>query len=366
MNNFLKVGQTLVFTRALAVCAAFAGSAGALAQELAPTEAPAKPLALQAAEDYAQQARYPEWSQALARGAADPLIEDRTPTRQYGRGPNGADPRLTVWASAVSARPGEAITLYATLANVKKASPLPLGNLAKAPALGGAKVTGEIVTYRGDSIGTVAYLDGGIAPDAKAGDGIYTARYPLPAAYAPALGQADSLMVKVEAVLADGEVRHAAGGFVFSNPSARLTGAFQDRAKNGNLVIAAEVEVLAPGRVHLAGTLADAAGRPFATAQTANDLQPGKHWMNLPFYGLAFHDRGLAGAFRLASVSLTSTQGMPNALGPVLTDAHTTAPYALAQLSDKPFGRPDLVDAARRLKADALGAPASPGNPDDR
>lgn len=364
MNNFLKAGQTLVFTRALAVCAAFAVPAGALAQGLALAEKPAEPLALRAAEDYAQRARYPEWSQALERGAADPLIEDRTPTRQTGRGPNGADPRLTVWTSAVSAQPGEAITLYATLDNAKKASPLPLGN--QAPVLDGAQVTGELVTYRGDSIGAVAYLDDGVAPDAKAGDRIYTARYRLPAAYAPALGQADSLMVKVEAVLADGEVRHAAGGFVFSNPSARLTGAFQDRAENGNLVIAAEVEVLAPGRVHLAGTLADAAGRPFVTAQTADGLQPGKHWMNLPFYGLAFHDHGAAGAFRLASASLTSTQGMPNALGPVLVDAHTTAPYALAQLSDKPFGRPELVDAAQRLRADAQSAHTPSGDPNAR
>lgn len=356
---------TCVFTRALAVCAAFAAPAGVLAQqELAPTGAPTEPLALQAAAEYAQQARYPEWSQLLARGAADPLLEDRTPTRQTRRGPNGADPQLTVWASAVSAQPGEAITLYAALGNARKAS-LP-EVVAKEAALRGAKVTAELVTYRGDSLDTVAYADDGVAPDAKAGDGIYSARYSLPAAYAPALGQADSLLVKVEAVLANGEARHAAGGFIFSNPAARLTGAFQDRAENGNLAIAAEVEVLAPGRVHLSGTLADAAGRPFVTSQTANDLQPGKHWIDLRFYGLAFHDHGLAGAFRLASVSLTSTQGMPNALGPVLANAHTTAPYALTQLSDKPFGRPDLVDTARRLKADALDARGPQGDPNAR
>lgn len=328
----------------------------ALAPVLATAEPVAQPLALQAAADYAQLARYPQWSTALPAGAADPLLGDRVPTRQSRLGPDGAGPRLTVWASTVSALPGDSVTLYATLTAVPGKPTLLEAAPAAGSAVTGATVTGELAGRQLGTLGTVRYRDDGQAPDSVAGDGLYTARYVLPTATRPALGQADSVMVTVSAALEGGELRKAAGGFQFSNPSARLTGRYADRVRDGNLVIAAEVEALAPGRVHLAGTLGDASGQPLATAQAAQALSAGRQWMELTFYGLAFHDRNAAGALTLASVALTSVGTMPNALGPVVTDAHRTRPYVLAQFTRAPYNDPALLEQARRLQLDAAPA----------
>lgn len=326
----------------------------ALLPVLAQAQTAVQPLGLSAARDYAQQARYPDWSQALEVGAVDPLLDARLPTRQSRLGPNGAGPRLTVWASTISALPGDTVTLYASLANTSSAARgLLEGMPAASSAVTGAAVSGTLVAQQLGPLATVSYRDDGVAPDALAGDGIYTSRYSLPTAKTPALGSADSVMVTVDAILANDELRRAAGGFQFSNPAARLTGRYTDAIKNGNLVIAAEVEVLAPGRVHLSGTLADALNQPFATAQAARVLTPGKQWLELSFYGLAFHDRQISGAVKLASVALSSTGGMPNALGPVIADAHVTKAYALPQFTSASFNHPDLLENARRLQLDA-------------
>lgn len=330
----------------------------ALVPALARAEPTVNPLALQAAADYAQQARYPQGSTVLPAGAVDPLVDDRVPTRQSRLGPNGAGPRLTVWASTISALPGDTVTLYAALTTVGGAPTLLEALPSPGTAVSGARVSGDVAGRALGTLGTVAYRDDGLAPDSLAGDGIYTARFTLPSAPAPALGQADSVMVTVAAVLGNGELRKAAGGFQFSNPAARLTGRYTDAVRNGDLVIAAELEVLAPGRVYLSGTLADTAGQPFATAQATRTLSTGKRWVELPFYGLAFHDRNVAGPVSLASVSVTSTQGMPNALGPVVTNAHRTKPYTLAQFTRAPFNDPTLLEQARRLQREASVAPS--------
>ncbi|MBI2382938.1 MAG: hypothetical protein HYV18_02565 [Gammaproteobacteria bacterium] len=315
------------------------------------------PLALRAAQDYAQLARYPHSSIVIEAGGVDPLLDARQPSRQSRLGPNGAGPRLTVWASTVGALPGAAVTLFASLTHTGGAPSLVESAPTPGSAVTGAKVGGELIGRTLGALGTVTYRDDGRAPDTLAGDGIYTARYTLPARRAPALGTADSVMVKVDAVLSSGELRRAAGGFQFSNPAARLTGRYTDAVRDGNLVVAAELEVLAPGRVHLSGTLADALGQPFAAAQAAKELAPGKQWLELSFYGLAFHDRQVSGAVSLASVALASTTAMPNALGPVTTNVHTTRAYELVQFTRLPFDNPDLVETSRRLQADALRAP---------
>lgn len=335
---------------ALLLCAATLGGL-AHAQTAQPT---VKPLALSAAEDYAQLARYPQWSTVLEAGATDPMLADRMPSRQTILGPNGAGPRLTVWASTISALPGDTVTLYAALASTATGlRSLAEGVGTSRSAVTGAAISGELVGQNLGTLGTVTYLDNGVAPDTRAGDGIYVARFTLPADKAPALGTADSVMVKVTAVLANEERRQIAGGFQYSNPAARLTGRYTDAIRDGNLVVAAELDVLAPGRVYLSGTLADVADLPFATAQAAQVLQPGKQWMELAFYGLAFHDRAVAGSVKLASVAATSTNGMPNALGPVVSNAHVTRAYSLPQFTRASFNEPGLMEAAQRLQLDA-------------
>lgn len=317
---------------------------------LAQAEISVTPLALKAAQDYQVQARYPEWSQAIEVGGFDPVISDRSPTRQSRMGPDGAGPRLSVWMSDMTALPGQTVTLYAQLDNADKGAP---GLLDKgAEPIKVDSVSAEIIGEHTGSFGDVIVLRPAIQ-ELPVGNSspIYSAQYTLPADKAPALGQAESLMVKTEAVLEGGDLRRAAGGFVYSNPAARLTGNITDRIVDGNLVMAIEMEVLAPGRIHMAGTAANDLGVPFAVAQNAGHFEPGIRTLELSFYGLAFHERAISGPVTLSSLALTSANGMPNAMAPLASDLHVTKPVVAAQFSALPFNDPLKLEAAARALA---------------
>jgi hypothetical protein len=291
-------------------------------------------FARQTAAEYRQLARYPESSRALQPGDKDPIREKRMPTKQTARGPERT-PSLSVWAAKLSVEVGKPVDLFA--------QPL----LADKPAIP-LEVTGEIANA-GGIVAQVVYHDDGRAPDLQAGDGIWSARLRLPAGLEPE--SAESYMVRVKARMLDGDVREAAGGFLYSNPAAHLTGRYKDSLVNGNLVISAEVEVREAGRFHLAGTLYTLKGEPVGTAQAAAQLAPGRRWIALSFYGLMFHDRKAAGPYRLGSLALATTSRMPNALNDLVENAYTTRAYPLQLMTAQPFGDPKLLDAAARLEA---------------
>ena len=121
---------------------------------------------------------------------------------------------------------------------------------------------------------------------------------------------------------------------------------------DGNLVIAAQVDVQEAGRFHLAGTLYTLQGEPVGTARAAAQLQPGRQWINLSFYGLMFHDRNVAGPFHLGALAFSATSRMPNALNDLVENAYVTKPFKLAVMTARPFGDVKLLDAAARLEAE--------------
>lgn len=291
------------------------------------------PLARSAAADYRAQARYPEHSHALEAGRPDPVADRYTPTRHSLGGPDGAPPRLSVWADAVAFQSPEPVDLFATLMG---------------PGRHTAVITGDVEDATGRKIGEVIYLDDGVAPDAHAGDGIYSARFEMPADATPDLAQA--YLVKVDAGLENGDFRRVAAGFLYTSPWAELTGNFRDRVVDGDLVVSAEVSVERSGRFHLEGAVHTMSGDPVGWAQTAVELEPGTHWVDLSFYGLMFQDRHVNGPVRLGSVALTTTGAMPNGLGDPLFDAYTTGPVRGERMRSEPFGRKDLLDAAARLE----------------
>jgi hypothetical protein len=313
-------------------------AAPALAGRPAAAQVEPGKLARDTAKDYRQQARYPASSRPLGAGEGDPIQAKRIPTRQTRRGPDEAEPAISFWAAKVCFEKGQPVDLYATLETQ--------GKTVKAPA----EVTGEIVGAQGGITALVAYRDDGKGADRKAGDGVYSARWtPQGIEDAPAA----SYMVRVKARLANGDLREAAGGFLYSDPAARLTGHYRDFLRDGNLVIAAEVDVAETGRFHLAGTLYTLAGEPLGFAQAAANLEPGRHWIELSYYGLMFHDRQAAGPYRLGTLALSTTSRMPNALNDVVADAYVTRPYRVEQMRAASFERPQLIESARRLDLDA-------------
>ena len=282
------------------------------------------------ARDYRERARFPRSSRALAQGEKDPVKEKRTPTHQTRRGPEGS--ALSVWASAVSVEHPKPIDLFASLE----------GGFA-------LEVSANIVGEAGDQVAHAIYADDGRGADRKAGDGVWSVRLTLPAGLEPEL--AASYMVKVRARLLDGDIRESVGGFLYSNPAGHLTGRYGDELRDGSLVVGAEVDVDQAGRFHLAATLYSMQGEPVGTAQAAAELQPGRQWIELSFYGLMFHDRKVAGPYRLGTVALATTGGMPNALNDLVENAHVTRAWRLDQMTVKPFGNPHYLEAAERLAA---------------
>lgn len=291
-------------------------------------------LARETARDYRERARFPESSRALAPGEKDPVKEKRTPTHQTQRGPEGKGAALSVWTGAVSYETGRPVDLFAT---VEEGTAL--------------EVSADVVGAAGELVAQAVYADDGRGADRKAGDGVWSARVTMPGGTEPEL--AASYMVKVRARLIDGDVRETVGGFLYSNPAGRLTGRYRDELRDGSLLVSAEVDVARSGRFHLAATLYSTKGEPVGTAQAAAELQPGRQWIDLTFYGLIFHDRKVAGPYRLGTVALATTSGMPNALNDLVENAHVTRAWRLDQMTSKPFDNPTLLDAAARLEAAA-------------
>ena len=309
----------------------------ALAMLAAPAAAQVVPgqLARETAKQYREMARYPETSYALKREDADPILAKRLPTRQTRRGPDNAGPALSVWSAKVSFETGQPVDLFATLEETGK-------------TVAAAEVTGEIVDAAGNVLDQLTYRDDGQAPDQRAGDGVYSAR--VEAAGLPA---GTNYLVRVRARLLSGDLREAAGGFLYSDPAAHLTGRYRDFLRDGDLHVAAEVEVTEAGRFHLAGTLCSAAGEPLGVAQAAAQLEPGRRWIELSFYGLMFHDRQAAGPYKLGTLALSTTLRMPNALNDLATDVHLTRPYRIEQMRNVSFERPQLLESAQRLEREA-------------
>ena len=286
-------------------------------------------LAAHAAASAAEQARYPAWSQPL-QVDSDPILSAREISIQSVRGPNGEAPALQAWTSDVAVQPGETIQLFAQLAWLDTEQS-PWEQLRS--ATGAWSISAELVSEAGEMLASLEYVDTGRGLDALAGDGVFTTALTLDATQAPPLGQANSVLVRLTATAPDGTVRKGSTGFLYSNPAAKLTGRFRQSIEDGHLVVLAETTVAAAGRVHLEGSLADLAGQPRAIAQTAEVLSPGMHWIPLRFHGQLIRDLGLVDALRLRAITLRSTQGMPNAIGPVFTDALTLAPIPLERLA---------------------------------
>lgn len=308
-------------------------------------------LAAVAAADYRQKARFPEWSEPIPDGYGDPLQVKRQPTEQSL--PQNDDWVMSVRASGISFESGQTVTLYASVkSRTDQDDDFPLVGLYGPPPKDW-DISGMVAKLDGSELGRVSYRDDGVAPDQKAGDGVYTASFTLPEAYQPKIGTAENLAIFVTANSASGDELKALGGVLYSHPAGHLTGRYRDSIVDGDLVIQAEVEIEAAARFQLAGTIDSEKGRALASARMAEKLEVGTHWLDLRFYGLALSERGASGPLTLGSVTLTTANGIPNALGPLMENTHRTQSYRANSFHTREFGRADLMEAARRLERDA-------------
>ncbi len=289
-------------------------------------------LGTQAAADYRRRARFPPSSAPLAPGDADPIVRDREISPVTAKGPNGDEPTLVVYPTQMSFESPGPVVLQAYLAVGSR----------RVPA---REIRGTLLTEAQEPVGEFDYLDDG--------SGLGTATLTLPEEAAPRLSA--SYLVKVRAVTRGGEERLAATSFQYARPHAQLTGAYRDAVVDGSLVVGAEVEVREAGRFHLEATLYAAdGGEKLVWAQTATQLEPGRHWLDLSFYGLALRERGVDGPYLVRYLALSTATEMPNAKNTLVENAHRTGAWRAAAFTDRPFGDPDLLEAADRLEGSTL------------
>jgi uncharacterized protein DUF4784 len=316
--------------------------ATAAATDTAPAVVSPAALAHTTADDYRRRARYPRSSAPLA-DYEDPIARDRdvTPIRMHG--PRGEEPTLTVYPASSGFEAPEPVVLHADLSIHHR-------------RIRAGEIRATVLTDALQPVATLWYRDDGTAGDAVAGDHVYTAVFtPAPQ---PVETLAASYLVQVEARSVRGTERFATTSFLYSMPHAYLTGNFRDAIVDGSLAVEAEVDVRLAGRFHLEATLYSGdAHRALAWAQTAGELDPGRHWMSLGYYGLILRERGVDGPYLLRRVALSTATGMPNAKNRVLENAWRTGTYAASAFTDRPFDDPNLLDTAGRLERDG-GGPA--------
>lgn len=308
-------------------------------------------LAAHAAQNYRAQARYPAWSQPVAKGQADPVRAKREVTRQTL--PRETGDGLTVWPGAMRYERGDVAYIHAQLTSAEAEGSDADSLVITRPAdrLAKWKMSATVAGHLSGHIADIVFRDDGKAGDQKARDGIYTGQFTLPDTYEPLIGYAENLAIVVTAESDRGDSLKGITGVLYSHPAGHLTGRYDHQLVDGNLVIRAEVNVEAEGRFHLSGTVEDAKGEPLVSSQNAMTLKPGVTWMDLTFYGLALKERSVKGALKLGSITLSSANGLPNALGPVMTDVYRTNTMKAADFHARPFARSDLMEQARRLDA---------------
>ena len=326
----MKKTCTRLLLSALAVTLTVPGAA--LAQSFFEDPQPGS-VAEHAAKEYRKQARYPGNSKVLEAGIEDPVRAKLRVDPVTSRQRQDEVTSLTVRTAQLSYEPGETVEVFVTAEGSEVVS-----------------ISGELTDGARTGVGSMSFFDDGVGSDKRARDGIFTGSFDLAESVRPDLAEVHT--VRVYASFANGEQHEVAGGFILSNPWSRLTGRYRDRVENGNVVISAEVGVTRPGRFHLMGTLYTLGGEPIGTAQAAEHLDVGKHWIDLSFYGLMFHDRKAAGPYRLGSLALRTTGGMPNAINGLVEDAYVTRTVApLSQLTSAPANDASLIRAAESLEA---------------
>jgi hypothetical protein len=132
---------------------------------------------------------------------------------------------------------------------------------------------------------------------------------------------------------------------------AKFTGKYRDGIEDGSLVVSVQVEVSRGGRYDFNANLMDREGKPVGWSRAiVEELAPGKHWIDLQYFGLIFHDRKASGWFELDQ--LRGHRSMPGEtpdreLMPPPGKRHRTASYRLEDFSSAEWDGPEKQEQIR-------------------
>jgi hypothetical protein len=152
-----------------------------------------------------------------------------------------------------------------------------------------------------------------------------------------------------------------------SAPPASFTGRFLERLENGSLLVDVEVDSQREGKVQVAGNLFAADGTtPVAVSQVATTLRRGRSWVTLEFYGLVFHDRGLAGPYVLKTLRGHFPSDTSAGRGPELArfeGSHRTRSYPLSDFTTQEWDSPRKRAGIEAYEAELAALRARPRSP---
>lgn len=122
--------------------------------------------------------------------------------------------------------------------------------------------------------------------------------------------------------------------FVLADPEAAFTGNYRDSVTpEGNLSIEAEVEVTLSDRFYFQASLYTELGEPIGGTQVTLNLDKGKNWVPMEFYGLMLHDSMVDGPYLLRNIALARVT-MPMQRAPLTHPEYYTAAYPLSKFSN--------------------------------
>ncbi len=221
-------------------------------------------------------------------------------------------------------------------------------------------------------VGDARYNDDGKEGDRQAGDRVLTFTWTPPYGGRLYWGELD---LRIKFQLPDGKtVAHALTFHSTPTAPARFTGEFSEELVNGSLVIRPELEVKQRG-VYMfdANLFQKDDNEPTHWVRAWAQLQPGRHKVDLLFFGKIFHDKRAEGRFVLRQLrayrqnevdfdinrkvsqeemdritSKTQSRNEPLNQYLPLTREYTTKSYSLRDFSTDEYQGPDK---ARRLEA---------------
>jgi len=264
--------------------------------------------------------RYPASNQRFASRAHDPVARRNGPDRRNKKSDDGRS-ILSVWASATQIDLGAKFEVFAEFSEMGAAGPV----VRSDRGLVGLTLVRE-------DLSEVA----NIPLESHAG-GPYTALLNTAnVAGRPLEGGFYKLVARGP------ENLRAITAFDLRPAYAKLTGNYRDAQRDGALIIEAEIEAYEAGRFIAMATLYTDDDIPIGTAQAAERLSSGRHWVALTFSGLLVRDGGRNGPYRLGHIAIDK-QDMPVVSGVHAAPNHKTAAYNLTDFSAEPDNRLDAL-----------------------
>ena len=284
-------------------------------------------------------ARYPDHSMPIFAGNDTILNNDRVIKSEAKSAQNGASPfTLTVTTSKSFYQFPESPIIYA---EVKDSTNKTIAG----------KFSAKLLFDVNQEIGTFELNDLGQGVDQVAGDGIYSG--------SPDFGSKPNrnyignhtVVVQASHLAGNTEIRTTTG-YGWADVGGKLTGRFKDSSDGKYLTLQSEIQVSTPGTYYMQASLYTKEGKALAWADYAMELKPGTHWFPLKFYGLILNEQKEDGPYTVRSIFLARTQIVPMMKGPLLENAHHTAPYKASQFTSQPFQNPNYTQQISDLEKD--------------